>query len=48
MAYDPHTANMVLFGGDSTSTGYSSQTWTWNGANWANPYTGFRVVIEPR
>jgi len=32
MAYDPATANIVLFGGYGGS--YLSDTWTWNGTTW--------------
>jgi len=33
MAYDPATAQMVLFGGQSTS-GDLNDTWTWDGTTW--------------
>src|SRR5437016_3630026 len=36
MAYDSVHSNIVLFGGTSaTSSGYLSDTWTWNGTDWS-------------
>jgi uncharacterized repeat protein (TIGR01451 family) len=36
MAYDPATGDMVLFGGENSSgTGVTDDTWTWNGTTWA-------------
>jgi hypothetical protein len=35
MVFDPATNQLVLFGGSATTgTGFSNQTWTWNGTNW--------------
>src|SRR5215471_15653290 len=35
MAFDPATHQLLLFGGSATTgTGFSNQTWTWNGSNW--------------
>ena len=34
MAYDPATWNLVLFGGDVTTTTFLGDTWTWTGATW--------------
>ncbi len=35
MAYDPATGDMVLFGGENSSgTGVTDDTWTWNGTTW--------------
>ncbi len=35
MVYDPASNQLLLFGGSATTgTGFSSQTWTWNGSNW--------------
>ena len=35
MAFDPATGQLLLFGGSATTgTGFSNQTWTWNGTNW--------------
>ena len=35
MVFDPATKQLLLFGGSATTgTGFSNQTWTWNGSNW--------------
>ena len=35
MVFDPASNQLLLFGGSATtSTGFSNQTWTWNGSNW--------------
>ena len=35
MVFDPATSQLLLFGGSATTgTGFSNQTWTWNGSNW--------------
>jgi hypothetical protein len=35
MVFDPATNQLLLFGGSATTgTGFSNQTWTWNGSNW--------------
>ena len=35
MAYDPASHQLLLFGGGATTgTGFSNQTWTWNGTTW--------------
>ena len=34
MAYDPATAQMVLFDGDDNDTTILGDTWTWNGSTW--------------
>jgi hypothetical protein len=35
MAYDPASQQLLLFGGGATTgTGFSNQTWTWNGTTW--------------
>jgi hypothetical protein len=35
MVFDPATGQLLLFGGSATTgTGFSNQTWTWNGSNW--------------
>jgi hypothetical protein len=35
MVYDPASNQLLLFGGSATTgTGFSGQTWTWNGSNW--------------
>jgi serine/threonine protein kinase len=39
MAYDPAARQLVLFGGDSNSTGgYLNDTWTWNGTTWTQRF----------
>jgi hypothetical protein len=36
MVYDPASHQLLLFGGGATTgTGFSNQTWTWNGSTWA-------------
>ena len=36
MIYDPASSQLLLFGGGATTgTGFSNQTWTWNGTTWA-------------
>ena len=35
MVYDPASRQLLLFGGGATTgTGFSNQTWTWNGSTW--------------
>ena len=35
MVFDPASNQLLLFGGSATTgTGFSNQTWTWNGSNW--------------
>jgi Kelch motif len=35
MVFDPASHQLLLFGGSATTgTGFSNQTWTWNGSNW--------------
>ncbi len=35
MIYDPASSQLLLFGGGATTgTGFSNQTWTWNGTTW--------------
>src|SRR5437868_3519331 len=34
MAYDTFNGLVVLFGGFATATGFSGETWIWNGASW--------------
>jgi len=35
MVFDPASNQLLLFGGSATTgTGFSNQTWTWNGTNW--------------
>ncbi|HMD44791.1 MAG TPA: hypothetical protein VKG43_01430 [Acidimicrobiales bacterium] len=39
MAYDPATAQLVLFGG-TTASGLVNDTWTWSGSAWTQVNTG--------
>ncbi len=35
MVYDPASSQLLLFGGGATTgTGFSNETWTWNGTTW--------------
>jgi Putative Ig domain/Galactose oxidase, central domain len=34
MAFDPSTAQLLLFGGESTASGEINQTWAFNGTTW--------------
>ncbi len=38
MAYDPATANTVLFGGRDNGTLGFADTWTWDGTNWTQRF----------
>ena len=38
MAYDPHTTQLVLFGGQdhaNNTNSYLGDTWTWTGQTWS-------------
>ena len=36
MAYDPHTGQLVLFGGDGGNGDGLADTWIWDGSGWKN------------
>lgn len=41
-AYDAANGNIVVFGGQTTASGLSGETWFWNGTEWSRlPVSGF-------